>query len=276
MQIELKNIHIAYLRSGAVLDHINLQINKGDFIGITGKSGSGKTTLLETIAGFHKPQEGFVSFEGIDIYSENFNQLNYRRKLQIIFQFPENHFFENSVYDETAFGLKMLKIPVEEIEVKTLSILKKFSLDSVTSRTISPFSLSGGQKRLLSIACALVIEPEVLLLDEPFAGLDGEGKANLVQILREEKKKGTTILLVSHDPDLLCEIADIIVVLSEGKIVDIGAPSEVYTLDNMNLYGIGIPDTKKTADLISLDLTDNLTYDSFITKLVKKLSAKVS
>ena len=276
MQIELKNIHIAYLRSGVVLDQINLKIDKGDFIGITGRSGSGKTTLLETIGGFHNPQEGFVSYEGIDIYSDNFDQLSYRRKLQIIFQFPENQFFENSVYDETAYSLKMLKIPADEIECKTQNILKKLSLDAEKSRIISPFSLSGGQKRLLAIACALVIEPEVLLLDEPFAGLDGEGKANLIQILREEKKKGTTILLVSHDPNLLCEIAEKIVVLSEGKIVSSGTPEEIYSPDNSNLYGIGMPDTKKTAELISLDLTDSLSYDSFITKLIKKLSTKVS
>ena len=276
MQIELKNVCVNYPRSGAALDNINFQINKGDFVGITGKSGSGKTTLIETIGGFHKPQEGFVCFEGIDIYSVNFDQLNYRRKLQIIFQFPENQFFESSVYDETAYSLKMLKIPADEIESKTLNILKKLSLDVEKSRTISPFSLSGGQKRLLAIACALVIEPKVLLLDEPFAGLDGEGKANLIQILREEKEKGTRILLISHDPNLLCGIADKIIVLSEGKIINIGTPSEIYTHNNMNLFGIGIPDTKETADLISLDLSDSLTYDSFLTKLVNKLSAKVS
>ena len=276
MWLELNHIYIAYPRSGAALNHINLQIDKGDFIGITGKSGSGKTTLIETIGGFHKPREGFVSFEGIDIYSDNFDKLNYRRKLQIIFQFPENHFFESSVYDETAFGLKMLKVPGNEIEGRTLSILKRFSLDAVSPRTISPFSLSGGQQRKLAIASALILEPEILLLDEPFAGLDSEGKANLIQILREEKKKGTTILLVSHDPDTLCEIADKIAVLSEGKIVSIGTPEEIYSADNMNLYGIGMPDTKKTSDLISLDLSDSLTYDSFITKLVRKLSDKVS
>lgn len=276
MQIELKNVYITYPQSGAVLNQICLQVDKGDFIGITGRSGSGKTTLIETIGGFHKPQNGFVYFEKNDIYSEKFDQLYFRRKLQIIFQFPENQFFESNVYDETAFSLKMLKIPADEIKWKTLNILQKLSLDENSSQTISPFSLSGGQKCKLAIACALISEPEVLLLDEPFAGLDGEGIANLIQILREEKKKGTTILLVSHDPDLLCEMADKIIVLSEGKIVRMGTPAEIYTPDNMNLFGIGLPDTRKISDLISLDLSESLTYDSFITKLVNKLSAKVS
>ena len=276
MQIELKNIRITYPQSGHVLDCINLQIDKGNFVGIIGKSGSGKTTLLETIGGFHKPQEGFVFFEGLDIYSEKFDQLNFRRKLQIIFQFPEKQFFENNVYDETAFGLRMLKYPADEINCKTLNILKKLSIDDEISRTMSPFSLSGGQKRKLSIACALVLEPEVLLLDEPFAGLDGTGKDNLIQILQEEKKKGTTILFVSHDPNLLCEIADKIIVLSEGKIVRTGTPAEIYTPDNMNLFGIGLPSTRETADLISLDMSEDLTYDSFISKLVNKLSSKIS
>lgn len=275
MQLELANVCITYPQSGYILDHINLQIGKGNFVGIVGKSGSGKTTLIETISGLHKPHEGFVYFEGLDIYNKNFDQLNYRRKLQTIFQFPENQFFENNVLDETAFGLKMLKIPEDEIEFRTLNILKKLYIDEETARTTSPFSLSGGQKRKLAIACALVLEPKILLLDEPFAGLDSEGKSNLIKILKEEKKKGTTILLVSHDPNILCEIADKIIVLSEGKIVRTAPPAEIYTPDNMNLFGIGLPNTKETADLISLDLSDSLKYDSFITKLVNKLSAKI-
>lgn len=276
MQLELENVCITYPQSGNILDHINLQIDKGDFVGIVGKSGSGKTTLIETISGLHKPHEGFVYFEGLDIYNKNFDQLNYRRKLQTIFQFPENQFFENNVFEETAFGLKMLKIPADEIEFKTLNILKKLYIDEETARTTSPFSLSGGQKRKLAIACALVLEPKILLLDEPFAGLDSEGKSNLIKILKEEKKKGTTILLVSHDPDLLCEIADKIIVLSDGKIVRTAPPVEIYTHDNMILFGIGLPNTRETADLISLDLSDSLKYDSFMTKLINKLSVKKS
>ena len=276
MQIKLENVAVTYPQSDKALDHINLEIDKGDFIGIVGRSGSGKTTLIETIGGLLKPQSGSINFEDHDIYGKEFDQLNYRRKLQIIFQFPENQFFENSIYDEAAFGLKMLKIPADKIETKALNVLKKLSLDVKTSKTLSPFALSGGQKRKLAIACALAMEPEVLLLDEPFAGLDEEGKENLVQILRNENKKGTTILLVSHDPDLLCELADKIIVLSEGKIICTGTPSEIYNANNMNLFGIGLPNTKKVADLLSLDLTDNLTYNSFITKLVEKLSAAIS
>lgn len=276
MQFKLENVAVTYPQSDIALDHINFEVNKGDFIGIVGRSGSGKTTLLETIGGLLKPQSGFIYFEGHDIYSDEFDQLSYRRKLQIIFQFPENQFFESSVYDEAAFGLKMLKIPADKIETKTLNVLKKLSFDEVTSKTLSPFSLSGGQKRRLAIACALAVEPEVLLLDEPFAGLDEEGKNNLIKILSYENAKGTTILLVSHDPDLLCEIADKIIVLSEGKIICMGTPSEIYSTDNMNMFGIGLPNTKKVADLLSLDLTDDLTYNSFITKLVKKLSAPKS
>ncbi len=276
MQFKLENVAITYPQSDNALAHINLEVNKGDFIGIVGRSGSGKTTLINTIGGLLNPHSGSVYFEGHDIYSDDFDQLNYRKKLQIIFQFPENQFFENSVYEEAAFGLKMLKIPADKIEIKTLNVLKKLSFDEKASKTLSPFSLSGGQKRSLAIACALAMEPEVLLLDEPFAGLDEEGKENLIQILREEKKKGTTILLVSHDPDLLCEVADKIIILSEGKIICMGTPSEIYNTDNMNLFGIGLPNTKKLADLLSLDMTDNLTYNSFIAKLVKKLSAPIS
>ncbi|MBQ6502471.1 MAG: ABC transporter ATP-binding protein [Flexilinea sp.] len=276
MQFKLENVAITYPQTDKALDCINLEIEKGDFIGIVGRSGSGKTTLLHTIGGLLKPQSGSIFFEGFDIYSNGFDQLNYRRKLQIIFQFPENQFFESSIYDEASFGLKMLKFPADIIAIKTLNVLNRLSFDEKTSKILSPFSLSGGQKRRLAIACSLAMEPEVLLLDEPFAGLDEEGKEDLIQILRKENKKGTTILLVSHDPDLLCEIAEKILVLSDGKIICMGTPVEIYNTDNMNFFGIGSPNTKKLADLLSLEMTDNLTYNSFIAKLVKKLSAPIS
>ncbi len=270
MQFEIKNVSVLYPQTGAVLNNINLNIQKGDFIGIVGKAGSGKTTLIETIGGLHKPQSGAIYFESNDIYGNNFDQQNFRRKLQVVFQFPENQFFESSIYDEIAFGMKMLNFTSDEIERKTFDILKKLFPNESSSRALSPFALSGGQKKKLAVACALSIEPEVILLDEPFSGLDQDNKNNLAQILREENSKGTTILLVSHDPDILCEIAEKIIVLSEGNIVKIGTPAEVYNTQNKNTYGIGMPNTKEIADMIDLDLSDNLSYDAFISKLIEK------
>ena len=257
-----------------VLKGIDLSIEKGDIFGIVGFSGAGKSTLVRCINRLEEPDSGKVWIGDTEITSLKKKQLNERRKkIGMIFQ-QFNLFDSKTVFQNIAYPLKLVKTPKKQIEEKVDKLLELVGLSD--KKFAYPGSLSGGQKRKLSIACALVLEPEVLLLDEPFAGLDGTGKDNLIQILQEEKKKGTTILFVSHDPNLLCEIADKIIVKKKGKIVRTGTPAEIYTPDNMNLFGIGLPSTRETADLISLDMSENLTYDSFISKLVNKLSSKIS
>ena len=274
MLLELKQISVSYAQSNPILDHINLEIQSGEFIGITGKAGCGKTTLIETIGGLHKPDQGKVFMNGEDIYDDHFDRLSFRRKLQIVFQFPENQFFETDVRNELAFGLKMLKTSEDEIEQRISETMDAVGL-SQSLLSISPFALSGGQKRKLALGCALVIQPEILLLDEPFSGLDAEGEEQILSTLQKEQEKGTAILMVSHDPNTLCEISDRIIAIQNGKIMMNGTPASVFADNDIcENAGIGQPDTKKTAHRIGMDLGKNLTYYAFLEKLAERMNKR--
>ena len=273
MQFEIKKASISYPKSGAILQDIDLSADQGEFIGIIGASGSGKTTLLETLSGFHKPDHGTVFFENADIYSKDFDRQNFHRNLQIVFQFPENQFFETDVYSETAFGLKMLQLPAEETESRIREALKTAGLDPAVCQTLSPFALSGGQKRRLTIACALAIQPKVLLLDEPFSGADAEGRELIMKALADENQKGKTILMVSHNSETLCELCSRIIVLSGGKIILDGKPADVYThAEELQKAGIAPPDTKILADLLGIGSMEQLSYEYFMQRLIKSIA----
>ena len=273
MLIEMKDVIISYPQTGTVLNKIDLNVEKGSLVGITGKAGCGKTTLLETIACFHKPESGNVLFEGNNIYEKKYDGVYFRRKLQVVFQFSENQFFETDVLKEISFGLEMLNIPEEISKQRIDDALNSVGLNGKDILNLSPFALSGGQKRRLALACSLVLRPEVLLLDEPFTGLDADGQKCMIETLKKEHEKGMTVIMVSHDPDILCEIADRIIVLHDGKIVSDGSPVNVFSNENDCIrYGIGLPDTKKAADMIGLGSLPDLSYDTFLKTLQKRIS----
>lgn len=277
MQLELNDVCIRYSKSKPILENIDLSIHKGEFIGIAGRSGSGKTTLLETIGGFHKPICGTIFFENKEIFNKSFDKISFRKKLQIVFQFPENQFFEKSVFDEVAFGLKMMKLSDDEINLKTYKAIENVGLSEDSIWEKSPFILSGGEKRRVAVACALAQEPEILLLDEPFSGLDRDGSNYLKEILLELNENGTTILMVSHDIETLCELCSRILVISHGKIIKDGKPIEIFSsMEDCKQWGIDIPDTVKIANIIGLDLSDDPSYASFLEKLTKKLQGVIS
>lgn len=274
MLINLNDISVNYSQNEDVLNKINLNIEKGEFIGIAGRSGSGKTTLLETIGGIRKPNSGYVFFNNEDIYQENYDKLNFRRKLQIVFQFPENLFFEQDIFSEAAYGLRMYNLDSGEIESRVSAGLESvgFGKDDFQK---SPFALSGGQKRRLALACALVMQPEILLLDEPFSGLDTEGIDLVSDILHCEHKKGTTIILVSHDSNILSELCSRILVVSNHTIAFDGTPSQVYNnTDNLKNIGVMIPEVKKLSQMLGMEPLENLTYDFFIQELIQFINKK--
>lgn len=261
MLIELNSAAISYKKNTPVLDRIQLAVRSGEFIGIVGRAGSGKTTLLEIIAGMHKPDSGHVLFEGKDIYEKGFNNHNFRKKVQIVFQFPENQFFETNVFQEAAFGPRMLGFSENEIQRCVTDALLSVGLDLNEIGGKSPFILSGGQKRRLAVASALTVKPEVLLLDEPFSGLDAEGKKILSRTLHDLHSHGMTILMVSHDPDILYDLADRIIVISEGKIAKDDNPKSVYSETSFcRKNGIGQPDIIRLADLLNIK---NDSYDNY-------------
>lgn len=271
MQLKLEHVTVRYSDSEKILDNIDLAVPQGQFLGVTGKAGCGKTTLLETIAGFHKPENGLVLLDDQNIYEKKFDSHSFRKRLQVVFQFPENQFFESEIWQEIGFGLKNISISPEEKERKIIEAMQAVGLDTNEMKHTSPFALSGGQKRRLALACALVIGPEILLLDEPFSGLDGNGQNQIVSILKDLHRNGTTIIMVSHDPNILCEVSDKIIVLNDGIIVLNDIPSHVLADKVLcNQLGIGQPETKITADLIGLDLDEDFTYTNFIKKIEKK------
>lgn len=275
MLLECRNVTVSYPQSGTILDRLNLQIHENEFIAIAGRAGCGKTTLLDTLGGLHKPNGGTVFFQNEDIYGSAFDRINFRRQLQIVFQFPENQFFENDIRSEVAFGPKMLKLSQDETERRVMNALKMSGLDNIDAAVTSPFILSGGQKRRLALACALALEPKILLLDEPFSGLDAEGQRLLSETLRNLHKNGMTILMISHDPDTVCELADRVIVLHNGKIACDGKPEQVYSdSENCHSWGIGQPSVKKLADRIGLNLSDSYRYTDFLKSLEKKLAGE--
>ena len=275
MELELRNVTVSYSAAEKILDNLNLEVNKGLFLGITGKSGSGKTTLLETICGFHKPDMGQVLFNNQNIYESEFDTLSFRKKVQMVFQFPENQFFETEIRREVEFGIKNNSLSPEEINRRVSESLQTVGLNDNGTEELSPFALSGGQKRRLALACALVLQPEILLLDEPFSGLDDSGQNQIIKILQDIKTKGTTILMVSHDPNVLCEIADRIIVMNDGRIIKNEIPPIVYSDKQFcSRLGIGQPDTITAANLLDVDLMNDLTYENFIKELAEKLLQK--
>lgn len=272
MLIELRNVSVSYAKSLKVLEHLDLGIRENEFIGIAGRAGCGKTTLLNVIAGLHRPDSGDVLFEGRVIFGKQFDRRGFRRKLQTVFQFPENQFFETTASLETAFGPKLLKMDESEIDRAVCDAFASVGLDHDVIGEMSPFTLSGGQKRRLAIASALAAKPRILLLDEPFSGMDAEGKAHLTEVLRSLHREGMTILMVSHDPDTLCEICGRIIVMDEGKIVRDGIPLEIYTdRDFCRTHSIGRPQLQQTADLLGLDPLQSYNYANFIDDLEKRI-----
>ena len=274
MLVNLKDISVKYSHDEDVLNKINLNIEKGEFIGIAGRSGSGKTTLLETIGGMRKPNSGHVFFYNEDIYQENYDTLNFRRKLQIVFQFPENLFFEQDIFSEAAYGLRMSNMQQNDIRSRVSAGLESvgFGKDDFQK---SPFTLSGGQKRRLALACALVMQPEILLLDEPFSGLDTEGINLVSDILYREHKKGTTIILVSHNPNILSELCSRILIVSNHSIAFDGTPAQVYNnTDSLKKIGVMIPDVKIFSQLLGINHLENLTYEYFLKKTLQFISEK--
>ncbi len=275
MLLRLKEISINYLPNQNILEKIDLNVEKGEFVGIVGKSGCGKTTLLESIGGLKKPQSGYIYYNNEDIYQHLFNQTGFRKKLQIVFQFPENQFFEQDVFSEVSYGLRMLDLPSDMIESRVKQSLESVGFNFELIRQKSPFVLSGGQKRRLALACTLAIQPELLLLDEPFSGLDAEGSKIVTDTLINEHQKGTTIILVSHDPNILCEICDRIIVISNRKIAFDGNPVQVYSKkDALQELGIIQPDTQILTQLLDMEQLNNLKYDYFIQNLIHFIEEK--
>lgn len=210
------------------LDDINLDIPDGQFIGIIGHTGSGKSTLVQHLNGLLKANEGHIYFNDEDVYAKGYDMKKLRSKVGLVFQYPEHQLFEIDVFTDVCFGPKNLGLNKDEIEKRAKDALKMVGLSQEYYKQ-SPFELSGGQKRRVAIAGVLAMQPEILILDEPTAGLDPKGREEILdQIKKLQKETGITVILVSHSMEDVAEYVDRIVVMNDGKVMYDDVPREVF------------------------------------------------
>lgn len=220
------------------LSEISFRIEDGEFVGLIGATGSGKSTLIQHLNGLLKPSLGSVLVDDVDIWSDGVNLKQVRQKIGLVFQYPEQQVFEETVYEDIAFGPKNLGCSQREIESQVKEACKLVGLDrELLSR--SPFELSGGQVRRVAIAGILAIKPKVLILDEPTAGLDPKGRKEVLDNIKKLHETGITVILVSHNMDDVARLCERIMVLNKGKLVTDGTPREVFSqgrfLESMDL-----------------------------------------
>ena len=210
------------------LDDVCLSIPDGQFIGVIGHTGSGKSTLVQHLNGLMKATEGHIYYNGQDIYDKDFNMRELRSNVGLVFQYPEHQLFEIDVFTDVCFGPKNLGLDKKEVELRAYDALKKVGLPDELFYQ-SPFDLSGGQKRRVAIAGVLAMKPDVLILDEPTAGLDPKGREEILdQVKQLQKETGMTVILVSHSMDDVAEYVDRIIVMNKGAVMYDDVPKEVF------------------------------------------------
>ena len=225
------------------IDNMNFSVERGEFIGIIGHTGSGKSTLMQHLNGLLKPTSGAVLLDGVDIHSDKKFTRQARFRVGLVFQYPEYQLFEETVYKDIAFGPRNMGLKPEEIDRRVREAAKLVGLTD-KQLEVSPFDLSGGQKRRVAIAGVIAMEPEVLILDEPTAGLDPASRAAVLENIEAYRRvKNATIMMVSHSMNDVARLTDRLLVLSGSKLAMDGPPAEVFTrADELLEMGLDIPD----------------------------------
>ena len=231
----------------SAVKNMDLTIYRGEFLGLIGHTGSGKSTLIQHLNGLLKPTEGRILLNGRDIWKEE-KIRDVRFRVGLVFQYPEHQLFEETVYRDIAFGPKNMGLGEEEIDQRVRAAARFVGLDEATLQK-SPFALSGGQKRRVAIAGVIAMEPEVLVLDEPTAGLDPQGREELLAHIRAyHRERGTTIVLVSHSMDEIAENVERIVVLKGGSVLMSGTQREVFArAEELVAAGLNVPQVTRVA-----------------------------
>ncbi|MBO7336576.1 MAG: energy-coupling factor transporter ATPase [Lachnospiraceae bacterium] len=225
------------------LHEISLEIPDGQFIGIIGHTGSGKSTLIQHLNGLVKPTGGVIYYNGRDIWDEDFSRKELRTKVGLVFQYPEHQLFETTVVKDVEFGPRNMKLDNLEVQLRTFEALKTVGI-SDELYDASPFDLSGGQKRRVAIAGVLAMKPEVLVLDEPTAGLDPAGRDEILEaIFRIKRERNITVILVSHSMEDVARFVDRIIVMEHGSVKYDGSPKEVFrNYKELEEIGLAAPD----------------------------------
>ena len=262
----------------AALKDINLVINEGEFIGLIGHTGSGKSTLVQHLNGLLAPTGGNLYYNGADIHDSTFNKKELRSKVGLVFQYPERQLFEIDVFSDVCFGPKNLGLDRKEVELRAYAALKQVGLEDEYFYQ-SPFDLSGGQKRRVAIAGVLAMKPEVLILDEPTAGLDPKGRDEILdQIAKLRQEMGITVILVSHSMEDVAKYVSRIVVMNRGQIMFDNTPREVFShYKELETVGLAAPQVtyimqalKKNGLDVDTDITTIREAKTAILKAMKK------
>lgn len=246
MSIILDHVNYVYSQGTSYEKHalkdVNLVINDGEFIGLIGHTGSGKSTLIQHLNGLVKATSGAIYYNGQDIYDKDYSMKTLRSKVGLVFQYPEHQLFETTIYKDVCFGPKNLGLDQLEVDLRTYEAIKMVGIGE-DMYDASPFELSGGQKRRVAIAGVLAMKPEVLILDEPTAGLDPKGRDEILdQIAKLHKENNITIILVSHSMEDVAKYADRLVVMNKGSIVFNDTPHGVFThYKELEAIGLAAP-----------------------------------
>lgn len=249
------------------LSDINLSIQAGEFVGIIGHTGSGKSTLIQHMNGLLTPTEGKVTLDGIDINQKNPVSKAAKRRIGMVFQYPEHQLFEETIAADIAFGPKSMGLSAGEVDERVRYAMNFVNMDYDEFAQRSPFELSGGQMRRVSIAGIVALKPEYLILDEPSAGLDPGGRKEIFrEIMKYHRESGATVILVSHNMDEVAQLADRLVVMDQGKVMIDGKVKEVFSEHRSQLHeaGVDVPPITKLLETLS---EQGLKVDSSLTSV---------
>ena len=256
------------------LDNVNLDIEEGELVGIIGHTGSGKSTLVQHFNGILKPESGTVLVDGKDIWSDKKATREARFKVGLCFQYPEYQLFEETVFKDISFGPKNMGLNEDEIKNRVLRACDYVGLDRELLEK-SPFDLSGGEKRRAAIAGVIAMEPRVLILDEPTAGLDPKGRDRILDLIRDYRRAtGSTVLLVSHSMEDVARVASKVLVMNSSRVEMYGTVDEVYARsEELRKIGLNVPQVSKIFELLKqdgLDLGTAYTVDKAAELILKR------
>ena len=283
MPIQIEHLTHAYMPdspfSAVALEDVCLTIEDGEFIGLLGHTGSGKTTLIQHLNGLMKATEGRIVVDGLDLTEKGVSLLEVRKKVGLVFQYPEYQLFEETVAKDIAFGPKNMGLSADEIYRRVRYAMQQVGLDYEAMADRSPFELSGGQMRRVAIAGVLAMQPKVLILDEPTAGLDPAGRRSILSMIRNlHAAGGLTVIMVSHSMDDISTLATRLVVMSKGEMVLTGTPREVFMQQELlQSIGLDVPEAAKLTHALraeGFDLPDDLYTLEEVRKAILRLAGK--
>ena len=253
MSIVIEHLNYVYMQGGPyetkALDDVSLTIHDGEFVGLIGHTGSGKSTLVQHLNGLILPTSGQITEDGMDLADKNTDKRAIRRRVGLVFQYPENQLFEETVAKDIAFGPKNLGLDEAEIDRRVRTAMRRVALDYDKLSQRSVFELSGGQMRRVAIAGVLAMEPQTLVLDEPCAGLDPKGREEILGLISDlHRESGATIVMVSHSMDDVAALAERVIVMNHGKVAMDGAPREVFSRgEELRAIGLDVPQAVELA-----------------------------